>query len=127
MAVDSEGRKDLVAISDGYRESTISWKKMLLDLRARGPKEGPELAIEDEYRALQRRCGEAGVTMFRPSRFLRQIEPHAAGTRLTARWQVTSDAIAARLAIVLGADELVLVKSVPPPGPGGHSLDQLAG
>jgi putative transposase len=47
MAADREGRKELLAISDGYRESTISWKEMLLGLRARGLKEGPKLAIGD--------------------------------------------------------------------------------
>ena len=47
MAADSEGNKELVAINDGYRESTISWKEILLDLKRRGLKEVPKLAVGD--------------------------------------------------------------------------------
>ena len=50
-----------------------------------------------------------------PGEFVREIEPTIAGTRLPANWSVTSDSIAGRLAIVLQADELVLLKSVTPP------------
>jgi len=42
-----DGRKELIAIEDGYRESEQSWKELLLDLRHRGLKIGPELAIGD--------------------------------------------------------------------------------
>jgi putative transposase len=42
-----EGRKELVAISDGYRESEQSWRELLLDLKARGLTKGPELAVGD--------------------------------------------------------------------------------
>jgi len=31
-----EGRKELVGFTDGYRESTQSWRELLLDLKARG-------------------------------------------------------------------------------------------
>lgn len=41
------GRKELIAIEDGYRESEQSWKELLLDLKHRGLKIGPELAIGD--------------------------------------------------------------------------------
>ena len=44
--------------------------------------------------------------------FLRQREPALAGCRLPCDWSATSDAIAARVAEVLSADELVLLKSV---------------
>jgi len=42
-----EGKKELVGLSDGVRESTQSWKDLLLDLKRRGLKAGPELAVAD--------------------------------------------------------------------------------
>jgi len=47
IGADKEGNKELVAVSDGYRESTLSWKELLLDLRRRGLKGGPRLCIAD--------------------------------------------------------------------------------
>ncbi len=47
MAADEEGNKELLSITDGYRESELSWREMLLDLKRRGLKRGPELAIGD--------------------------------------------------------------------------------
>lgn len=41
-----DGTKELVAISDGYRESTESWTCLLRDLKKRGMK-APELAVGD--------------------------------------------------------------------------------
>ena len=43
----AEGKKEFVALADGVRESTQSWKEMLLDLRRRGLTIGPELAVAD--------------------------------------------------------------------------------
>lgn len=43
----ADGRKELLAIGDGYRESEASWKEVLLDLKARGLKVDPKLAIGD--------------------------------------------------------------------------------
>ena len=42
-----EGKKELVGLIDGVRESTQSWKELLLDLRRRGLAIGPELAVAD--------------------------------------------------------------------------------
>ncbi len=42
-----EGRKELVAIQDGYRESEQSWRELMLDLKARGLTEAPKLAVGD--------------------------------------------------------------------------------
>jgi transposase-like protein len=42
-----QGHKELVAITDGYRESELSWRELLLDLKQRGLTLGPELAIGD--------------------------------------------------------------------------------
>lgn len=42
-----DGKKELVALEDGYRESALSWKAVLRDLKDRGLDIGPELAIGD--------------------------------------------------------------------------------
>ena len=47
MGADAKGKKELLAVSDGYRESKASWREILLDLKRRGMKEGPKLAVGD--------------------------------------------------------------------------------
>jgi len=47
MGADEAGNKELLAVSDGYRESTLSWKEMLLRLDEQGLQEAPKLAIGD--------------------------------------------------------------------------------
>ena len=42
-----DGRKELLAIEDGHRESKLSWQNVLTDLKRRGLKEAPALAIGD--------------------------------------------------------------------------------
>jgi len=42
-----EGKKELLAISDGYRESTQSWRELLLDCKARGLMLPPKLGVGD--------------------------------------------------------------------------------
>jgi putative transposase len=42
-----EGRKELVGLTDGVRESAHSWRELLLDLERRGLSIGPELAVAD--------------------------------------------------------------------------------
>jgi putative transposase len=41
-----DGRKEVIAIEDGYRESTEAWKTVLRDLKARGMT-APQLAVAD--------------------------------------------------------------------------------
>ncbi len=43
----SEGKKELVGLIDGVRESAQSWRELLLDLKRRGLAIAPELAIAD--------------------------------------------------------------------------------
>lgn len=43
----ADGRKELLALADGYRESEASWREVLLDLKARGLTVNPERAIGD--------------------------------------------------------------------------------
>jgi len=42
-----EGKKELIAIQDGYRESEQSWMELLLDVKARGLSIEPKLATGD--------------------------------------------------------------------------------
>jgi len=42
-----EGKKELLALESGFRESELSWTELLLDLKHRGLKAAPELAIGD--------------------------------------------------------------------------------
>jgi putative transposase len=47
MGATAEGKKELIAVADGYRESEQSWKELLLDCKARGLTVEPSLAIGD--------------------------------------------------------------------------------
>ena len=47
MGATPEGKKELIAIADGYRESAQSWKELLLDVKARGLDVDPKLATGD--------------------------------------------------------------------------------
>lgn len=47
MAATPEGKKELVGLQDGYRESEQSWTELLLDLKARGLTIDPKLATGD--------------------------------------------------------------------------------
>src|SRR6516162_2149303 len=47
MGATVDGKKELIAIQDGQRESEQSWKELLLDCRARGLEVEPSLAIGD--------------------------------------------------------------------------------
>jgi len=47
MGATADGTKELIAIADGYRESELSWKELLLDAKARGMTTSPKLAIGD--------------------------------------------------------------------------------
>lgn len=67
---------------------------------------------------------KSALAVLDPDPFLSDEEPHLSGTRLPHTWQATTDSIAARLAECLAADELVLLKSAPPPtGPWHDYVD----
>ena len=63
IGADELGRKELLAIADGYRESAQSWREVLLDLKRRGLKVAPELATGDDalgfWKALREVYGTA--------------------------------------------------------------------
>lgn len=43
----ADGKKELIAVLDGYRESKQSWRELLLDLKNRGLTSLPKLAVGD--------------------------------------------------------------------------------
>lgn len=47
MGATKEGQKELIAITDGHRESAQSWKELLLDVKRRGLAVEPKLAVGD--------------------------------------------------------------------------------
>ncbi len=47
MGATPDGRKQLIAVVDGYRESEQSWYELLIDLKKRGLSVAPKLAVGD--------------------------------------------------------------------------------
>jgi putative transposase len=47
MGATADGKKELIAIADGYRESEQSWMELLLDVKSRGLVIDPKLATGD--------------------------------------------------------------------------------
>jgi len=61
----AEGKKELVSLTDGFRESEQSWKEVLLDLKHRGLTIDPKLAVGDGalgfWKALPQVFGETRI------------------------------------------------------------------
>ena len=47
MGADENGKKELISVTDGYSESTTSWKEILLQMKSQGLEQAPKLAIGD--------------------------------------------------------------------------------
>ena len=47
MGATADGVKELITVQDGFRESEQSWKELLCDLKQRGLKNAPKLAVGD--------------------------------------------------------------------------------
>jgi putative transposase len=47
MGATPDGHKEFITVVDGYRESEQSWKELLLDLKQRGLKLDPKVAVAD--------------------------------------------------------------------------------
>ncbi len=79
----------------------------------------PDCRWEDAWNGLLPLLGAGDgrqPIVFSPVQFLREIEAGLPPRPLPHSWNVTSDSIAARIAQVLSASELVLLKSADPPG-----------
>jgi aspartokinase-like uncharacterized kinase len=75
----------------------------------------PEFTLVTQWAALHDTIGSSpSPVVFDVEEFLRRHESQAPGTVLARSWSVTSDSIAARVAELLGAEELVLLKSALP-------------
>ena len=47
MGATADGKKELISVIDGYRESEQSWKELLLSLKQRGLSTAPKVAVGD--------------------------------------------------------------------------------
>src|SRR5690606_40523162 len=61
MGATPDGRKELIAVQDGYRESEQSWLELLTDLKQRGLASAPKIAVGD--RSEERRGGKERCAM----------------------------------------------------------------
>ncbi len=57
-----EGTKELIGFTDGFRESSQSWRGLLLKLKQRGLRHAPELAIGDGALGFWKALGEVWPT-----------------------------------------------------------------
>lgn len=96
-------------------DSTAHWLAIeVMSVTARMAAALLELPIVERVAALD--DATVSTTILDVRHFLREEEPQLPGTRLPHGWQVTSDSIAARAAVAIGAVELVLLKSKSPAG-----------
>lgn len=113
--------------SEGFDPSTAHW--LAIDAMSKNAAAARQALSEslwaDRWEQLQQPTTPATLIVFCARDFLEHVEPHVSGPRLPHSWDVTSDSIAARLADVLGAQELMLLKSALPP-PQVTTLQQAA-
>lgn len=58
IAALSDGRKEVLCLEPGFRESTESWKRLLRDLRDRGLRQAPKLLVADGHLGIWAAVGE---------------------------------------------------------------------
>ena len=59
MGALEDGRKQLLAVHDGFRESELSWRELLEDLKRQGLELPPKLAVGDGAMGSGRPCGRS--------------------------------------------------------------------
>lgn len=77
----------------------------------------PETALIETFDALNQatsECNSDAPAIFSPTEYLREFDGKVHRQPLPHNWTVTTDSIAARIADVIDADELVLLKSTDP-------------
>ena len=60
---DESERKELLALSDSYRESEASWTEVIMDLKQRGLECAPKLAVGDGVLGLWKLLPNAGLRL----------------------------------------------------------------
>lgn len=86
----------------------------------------PEIPLIEDDALLCQRVGSRSCTIFISAPWMRHGESKLPGISLPQTWAVTSDSIAARLAVALGAAELVLMKSTLPRGGSAVTIQELS-
>ena len=86
VGADENGNKELIAVESGYRESTLSWKEMLLSIRHRGLQEAPKLAIGDRGRIItehiERKAAVVIVISVKKPPLLIAVDGNAGGIKI---------------------------------------------
>lgn len=88
-----EGRKELLGLTDGYRESEASWKELLLELKERGLRVDPKLAIGDGslgfWKALPQVFGSTGAQRCWKHKTANVLNKLPKGLQLKAKAELT--------------------------------------
>jgi len=87
----------------------------------------PEAAYATSLNDLDAADRQAHLSIMDPWCFLHEEEPRCAATPLPQSWDATSDSIAAQLAVIWRAAELVLLKSALPHEPASIATASAAG
>ncbi|MBI3462661.1 MAG: hypothetical protein HY000_06305 [Planctomycetes bacterium] len=74
----------------------------------------PDAVLVQDIRSIRRACEQRRLAILDPWPFIHDEEPRLSRSPLPCSWDVTSDSVAARLAALLSACELVLLKSALP-------------
>jgi putative transposase len=69
----SEGKKELVGLADGVRESALSWKELLLDLKRRGLALAPKLVVADCALGFWKAVGEVWSKVHKTANVLNKL------------------------------------------------------
>ena len=88
MGATKDGKKELIAVMDGFRESEMSWTELLVDLKRRGLSVAPKIAVGDGalgfWKALAKifpttRCQRCWVhkTANVLDKMAKSVQPHA--------------------------------------------------
>lgn len=96
----AEGKKELVAVQDGYREDEQSWYELLVDLKRRGLKKAPKLVVGDgalgfwaAVRKVFSKCREQRCWMHKTGNVLSKLPKRLQGkakSELHAIWMAES-------------------------------------
>ena len=82
-----EGKKELIGFTDSMRESSQSWRDLLLDLKRHGLTTAPQIAVADGALGFWKALGEVWPTTREQRCFERLSPPRKSSEFSQAKWR----------------------------------------